>query len=178
MKLQMLSLSSYKRSIRGSIKGLSKRKRPIPSWVLISIVALIAVGIALRLAYAVSGGSGSISLTALGTAYAQNFDTLTNSPDAALSNVLPNGWLLDESGSGTRNDGKYAVGTGSSNTGDIYSYGTPVGNADRALGTLRSGTLVPIIGASFTNNTGSAINELVISYTGEQWRLGTSGRGS
>ena len=41
---------------------------------------------------------------------------------------------------------------------------------------MQSGSLNPTIGASFTNNTGSTITELSISYTGEQWRLGTSGR--
>jgi uncharacterized repeat protein (TIGR01451 family) len=121
---------------------------------------------------AASGGSGSISLTTIGVAYTQNFNTLTNTPDAALSSVLPTGWLLDESGTSARNDGQYAVGTGSSATGDIYAYGTPVGNADRALGELRSGTLVPILGASFTNNTGTSITSLDVSYTGEQWRSG------
>jgi uncharacterized protein len=174
--LRSFSHQNIHRSISQRVKASSDRNAAIPSWAIIAIVAMIAAGFGLQLAYATSGGSGSISLTTLGVAYTQNFDTLTNTPDAALSNVLPNGWLLEESGTSARNDGRYAVGTGSSNTGDIYGYGTPIGNSDRALGTLRSGTLVPIIGASFTNNTGSAITELVVSYTGEQWRLGTSNR--
>jgi len=123
---------------------------------------------------ATSGGSGSISLTAVGTAYTQDFDTLSNS--ATPSNVLPAGWLLDESGTSTANDGKYAVGTGSSGTGDTYSFGL-AGNTERAFGTLRSGTLSPIVGASFINNTGSTVTALIVSYTGEQWRLGTANRG-
>ena len=41
---------------------------------------------------------------------------------------------------------------------------------------MRSGTLIPLIGASFTNNTGFVITDLAVSYTGEQWRLGTAGR--
>ncbi|MEI9909021.1 MAG: T9SS type A sorting domain-containing protein [Bacteroidota bacterium] len=44
------------------------------------------------------------------------------------------------------------------------------------MGFLRSGTLISTIGAAFTNNTGSAITALSISYTGEQWRLGTAAR--
>ncbi|MDT4955327.1 MAG: hypothetical protein QOJ02_3465 [Acidobacteriota bacterium] len=126
---------------------------------------------------ALTGGGGSISLTALGSTYTQNFDTLTNTPDATLSSVLPTGWLLDESGTSARNDGKYAVGTGSSNTADCYAYGSVAGNTDRALGMLRSGTLTPVIGASFTNNTGGVINSLNISYTGEQWRFGGTNNG-
>src|SRR5581483_11794474 len=42
--------------------------------------------------------------------------------------------------------------------------------------TLRSGNLVSTIGASYTNNTGATITSLLISYTGEQWRLGSVGR--
>ena len=54
----------------------------------------------------------------------------------------------------------------------------PAGNAERAFGGLRSGSLVPLIGAQFTNNTGGTITSLAVSYTGEQWRLGqnTTGR--
>ncbi|MFY9608860.1 MAG: ExeM/NucH family extracellular endonuclease [Blastocatellia bacterium] len=36
--------------------------------------------------------------------------------------------------------------------------------------------MIPTIGASFTNNTGETITALVVSYTGEQWRVGTLGR--
>jgi len=41
---------------------------------------------------------------------------------------------------------------------------------------LQSGSLVPTIGAQFTNNTLSAITSLNISYTGEQWRAGVLNR--
>src|SRR5260221_1145356 len=123
-------------------------------------------------ALAVDGGSGTVSLTTSGTPATESFDRLANTPDALLSNVLPTGWMISESGTSARNDGKYAVGTGSSTAGDHYAFGTPVGSTDRALGELRSGTLVPIFGASFTNNTGTTINQLDVAYTGEQWRLG------
>ena len=43
-----------------------------------------------------------------------------------------------------------------SNTGDTYSYGA-AGSTDRALGGLRSGSLIPLFGACFTNNTGAPI---------------------
>src|SRR5205085_812459 len=45
-----------------------------------------------------------------------------------------------------------------------------------ALGGLQSGTLIPLIGAKFTNNTGSTITALDVAYTGEEWRLGTAAR--
>jgi hypothetical protein len=44
------------------------------------------------------------------------------------------------------------------------------------MGLLRSGSLTPVMGAFFINNTGAPVTSLTITYTGEQWRLGTSGR--
>jgi uncharacterized protein len=119
--------------------------------------------------------AGTISLTAPGTPYTQNFDTLATT--GTRNTTLPTGWDLSESGTSTRNNGAYAADNGSSNTSDTYSYGA-TGNGERAFGTLRSGTLVPIVGAQFMNNTGATITSLSIAYTGEQWRLGAAARGS
>jgi hypothetical protein len=41
---------------------------------------------------------------------------------------------------------------------------------------LRSGNLTPLYGFFLINNTGSVIDALSIQYTGEQWRLGATGR--
>ncbi|MEP7270580.1 MAG: Ig-like domain repeat protein [Acidobacteriota bacterium] len=114
--------------------------------------------------------AGTISLTTFGAAYTQNFDTLAST---AVSSTVPLGWSFVETG--TNADSNYAVGIGSSATGDTYSFGA-FSNAERALGGLQSTTLVPTIGASFTNNTGGIIASLAISYTGEQWRLGALSR--
>ncbi len=116
--------------------------------------------------------AGTVSLTALDTPYAQDFDTLASS---GTSSVVPVGWEFSESG--TNANTVYTAGTGSSTAGDTYSFGA-AGNTDRAFGGLRSGSLVPLIGAQFTNNTGSSIFSLDVTYTGEQWRLGqnTAGR--
>jgi predicted extracellular nuclease len=111
-----------------------------------------------------------ISLTDT-TPYTQNFDSLAIS--GATGTTLPDGWEFIETG--TNANSSYGVNNGSSNGGNTYSYGS-TDAADRAFGGLRSGSLIPIIGASFTNNTGSIITELQIAYTGEQWRLGTAGR--
>jgi len=116
--------------------------------------------------------AGSISLTALDTAYTQNFDTLASS---GTSSTVPNGWAFVEIG--TNANTLYSAGTGSSNAGDTYSFGAAA-SAERAFGGLLSGSLNPTIGASFTNNTGSAITSLAISYTGEEWRLGQLLRGA
>ncbi|GHB68230.1 ExeM/NucH family extracellular endonuclease [Persicitalea jodogahamensis] len=117
----------------------------------------------------------SISLTTSGTAYTQDFNTLSNTASSTTNDLTISGWFLSESGSSVRNNGQYAVGTGSDNSGDVYSFGS-TGSTDRAIGGLRSGSLVPVFGASFTNNTGSTIASIEISYTGEEWRLGTANR--
>lgn len=85
----------------------------------------------------------AISINSGGTAYTQNFNTLANT---GTSSTLPDGWEFLETGANANST--YTAGTGSSNAGDTYSFGSVA--ADRALGTLRSGNLIPIIGASFT----------------------------
>lgn len=82
---------------------------------------------------------------------------------------------MTESGSGARDNEKYSADTGNSNTGDTYSYGATA-STERALGSLRSGTLVSTFGAEFINNTGASISRLDIAFTGELWRLGTASR--
>jgi uncharacterized protein len=102
--------------------------------------------------------------------YSENFDTLANT---ATSSTLPTDWLIAETGANANTT--YTAGTGSGNAGDTYSFGA-AGSTDRALGVLRSGSLIPNFGTSFTNNTGGALTSLNVSYQGEQWRLGTAGR--
>jgi hypothetical protein len=113
---------------------------------------------------------GQISLTTVGDAYTQDFDGLASS---GTSSSLPTGWAFTESGSNA--DGLYAAGTGSNTAGNTYSFGS-TGSTDRAFGGLQSGSLIPTIGASFSNNTGVPLTSLEISYTGEQWRLGATAR--
>lgn len=114
-------------------------------------------------------GAGEVSLANAG---AQNFDTLASS---GTSNALPVGWYISEIGSGGAADGSYVSGNGSGNGGNIYSFGTGT-DSERALGTLRSNSVAPMIGAKLKNDTGAVIADLLISYTGEQWRIGTINR--
>jgi DNA/RNA endonuclease G (NUC1)/fibronectin type 3 domain-containing protein len=116
-----------------------------------------------------------VSLTTLGSPYTQNFDTLSNVAASTTNNLTIPGWFLTESGGGARDNEQYAVDTGGSTTGDMYSYGAAA-STERALGQLRSGTLIPLFGACFTNNTGIAITSLAVAYNGEEWRLGTAAR--
>ncbi len=111
-----------------------------------------------------------VSLSQLGVPYVQDFNSLAGS---GTSSILPIGWAFNESGINA--NGFYTAGTGSSNTGDIYSFGL-ANSDDRALGGVRSANLVPLFGAEFRNDTGATIATLSIHYWGEQWRLGNSGR--
>ena len=114
-------------------------------------------------------GTSEVRLTTMGTAATEDFNTLVASE---TSSVILNGWYISESGSAANTSSE--GGTGSNSAGNTYSFGTS--RTDRALGGLQSGTLVPTIGAKFVNNTGSTINNLSISYTGETWRVGATGR--
>ncbi len=140
--------------------------------VLMASVALVAP---IQSAQALGGGSGAVSLTTLGSASTQNFDTLANT--GTTNNLTINGWFLNETGTSSANNGQYQAGTGTGTGGDVYSFGALAG-AERAFGTLFSGSLTPTIGAQFTNNTGTTVNSLDVSYMGEMWRLGqiTAGR--
>src|SRR5215216_4049610 len=133
----------------------------------ITILALMLMALPMQSAQA----AGTISLTTIGSAYTQDFDTLSNTAASTTNTLTINGWELTETGGGTRDNEQYGVDTGGSGTGDTYSYGASAA-ADRALGGLQSGTLIPTIGAVFANNTGATITSLDIAYTGEQWRIG------
>lgn len=112
------------------------------------------------------------SITVSNLTYTQDFDTLANT---GTSSVVPPGFGFSETGTSTRVNTEYTAGTGSDNTADTYSYGAS-GSTERAFGSIRSGTLTPIIGACFVNNTGGTINSIQITYDGEQWRLGALNR--
>ena len=126
-----------------------------------------------------------VSLTALNTAYTQNFDGLANSGTGTgistttgssgskvVSVTFPagslSGWYFVESTSNA--DGSYTAGTGSSPTGDTYSYGASA-STERALGSIASSNLLSRYGAQFKNDTGNTIDQLQISYVGEEWRF-------
>ena len=109
-----------------------------------------------------------ITLSGLGVAENEDFNTLAST---GSSNILALGWFISETGSGA--DDTYIANTGSSNSGNTYSYGT---DSDRALGGLYSGSVNPIWGAKIKNDMGVVLNNLSISYTGETWRVGSATR--
>ena len=110
-----------------------------------------------------------VSLTTLGTPYNQNFDTLPASGSATWTNnsTIP-GWFHARTGTGTT----IVANNGSSNAGNLYSYGTGTAT-DRALGSVGSGNAAVgnlFWGVRLQNNTGATITQLDVTYVGEQWR--------
>src|ERR1043166_4463159 len=158
---------------------LRKRRSGLFRSVVVAI-AIAAVGLAVlhpRFTRTVHA-AGGVSLNTIGTAVTQNFDTLASTP--VNTNVA---WADDSTLTGwfaqftavTSNPTTYRIGTGSDTTGAIYSFGAAGTNAvtERAFGSVSSGTPGDIYFAvKLTNNTGTTITGLLISYNGEQWRDG------
>jgi Bacterial Ig-like domain len=111
-----------------------------------------------------------VSISVDGVPLTQNFNSVASSGN---SNILPTGWLLLETGANANDS--YTANNGGSNSGNTFSYGVGA-TSERALGTLRSGNLIPTIGAVFVNDTGATITSLDVKYWGEEWRLGTASR--
>ncbi|MEO5961517.1 MAG: PEP-CTERM sorting domain-containing protein [Opitutaceae bacterium] len=114
--------------------------------------------------------ASAITINQVNVSYAENFDTLAST---GTSGTVPAGWAFSEAGSGA--NATYTAGTGSSATGDTYSFGA-VGSSERAFGTLLTGSLASSLGTIITNNTGGTLTQLTFSFYGEQWRLGATGR--
>jgi hypothetical protein len=127
---------------------------------------------------------GQVSLTTLNTAYTQNFDglastgtgtgtvTTTGTSGSKVASVILSGslsgWYFVETT--TNADGVYTASTGSATAGDTYSYGASA-STERALGSIASSNLLSRYGAQFKNDTGNTIDQLQISYVGEEWRF-------
>ncbi len=125
-------------------------------------------------ALALTSINAQISITSSAFTYSQDFNTLSNTT-ATTNTTLPSGWIILEKGASTRNNTAYTGDTGASNSGDTYSIGATAGT-ERALGSLRSGTLSPLFGVSFQNNTSATITSMNVSYHGETWRVATINR--
>jgi len=113
--------------------------------------------------------------TSLGT-YSQNFDSLAISSTTnpwTDNSTLP-GWYASKTAGGVAVT-TYRADNGGSFAGALYSYGSGTAT-ERALGAIASATPGDIaFGVRFTNNTATAITNLQISYTGEEWRNGGNG---
>jgi len=129
--------------------------------------------------------SGHAQISYTGGSYTQNFDTLPASGTFTLAGVGPfalDGAPVGASGlagwsfakyAGTGANAVFLVGTGTSTTGGVYSFGAAA-NPERALGSLGSGGVASRLGVALTNNTGATVTQFTLSYTGEQWRRGSA----
>jgi hypothetical protein len=110
---------------------------------------------------------GPVTLSTLGVAYTQNFDTLPASGSATWANdsTIP-GWFHARTGTGST----IVANDGSSSSANLYSYGTGTAT-DRALGGVSdTGPGSLFWGVRLNNGTGGTITSLAVAYTGEQWR--------
>jgi endonuclease G len=136
------------------------------------MIAMTSIAVALGISHFVQSSfalSNGGSINALGVPLTENFDTLasTGTNITWVDNGTIPGWYSSRA--------TYNSGTGSSNTGALYSFGVTGTNpvSDRALGSVASGGTGAVFHAvRLTNNTGATITSLDISYVGEQWRNG------
>src|SRR4051794_28849300 len=121
----------------------------------------------------------AFTFTLGGLTYSQNFDI--QGADASVDDYAPGWGGAKYAGTGgltigapitTTSSPSFTLTDGSANSGTVYNVGTP-GSSDRALGSIASGTTIPVFGASFLNGTNSTI--VGIDFTGmmEQWRSST-----
>jgi hypothetical protein len=120
--------------------------------ILLSLLVLMAI---------VSVNAQSTTINLLSDTYSQDFNGLAST--GATGTVLPTNWFSTVS--------SYRVGNGSTNNGGLYSFGDSA-VAERALGSVGSGSAAPIYGVKFLNNTNAIINTINVAYIAEQWRLG------
>jgi hypothetical protein len=134
-----------------------------------------------------------ISLASTNTnAYVQTFNslgtvTISNAFSAtsgvqtsigALVSTNLNGWFGAKlSGDGT-SPIPLPADSGTLTSGAVYNYGSTNTNSsvnlDRSLGTLASGNAIMAFGALLKNETGTNINSVKVSMTGERWRCTTN----
>jgi hypothetical protein len=122
-------------------------------------------------------GFGQVVISNFSTASTQDFNSLANSgtgmTNAWTQNSTILGWYAYKAG-GTAAVTTYDAGTGSANSGQLYSFGASAAT-ERALGSTSSGTPGTFLyGLRVKNSTGALVKSVTVSYTGEQWRDGGS----
>jgi hypothetical protein len=120
--------------------------------------------------------TAQVLLSTNGTTYTQDFNSLASAGTSipwSDSSTLPGWYAARQSGGPVWVN--YVVGTGTANSGAIYSFGTNGASplANRALGSLASGTPGTVyFGVRFQNDSANMMTNVTVSFTGEQWRMG------
>jgi hypothetical protein len=128
-----------------------------------------------------AGANAAVSVTNTTFNYSQTFDSLasTGTSNAWINDSTLAGWSLFNKTPAAIT--AYDVGTGSSNAGKFYSFGS-TNSTDRALGGTASGgtyfgsplsaAVAGWIAVAFTNTSGVALDGFTLGFDGEQWRKG------
>ncbi|MBE5314197.1 MAG: hypothetical protein H4O13_02225 [Xanthomonadales bacterium] len=133
-------------------------------------MALLALGLAVG-----ASASAQVNLRS-GETYTQDFNTLPSTGTSNAVTTLPAGWIFVETGTGANTT--FRAVDGSSNAGDTLSLGAATGGTtgERALGSLRSGSVASVFGARLRNDNPGPLVDFTVSYVGEQWRHGAANR--
>lgn len=127
------------------------------------------------------GYAQTVSITSTGTAFTQNFDGIGSTATA----TLPAGFRVSNGIDWAAGTSATTVAAGSTGTGAItgtsgggtynFANGITASSTDRALGFLSSGSFASprSIILKLTNNTGTTITDLTISFDYEKYRSGT-----
>ena len=133
-------------------------------------LAVIAIFQAVSVAEAITIPSGPFT-------YSQDFNSLT-STSWTNDSTLP-GWSLFRRPAPGIAIGSIALGTGTSNSGSFYSFGSGgefalggVGSGGSYWGSPGTGTVAGWMAVAFQNDTGTTLDQFTVGYDGEQWRDG------
>jgi len=120
----------------------------------------------------VLGAPGTLhAFSSSAPSYSENFNTLA---ETGVSNVVPLGFTWQQF-YGTSIEG-YTADTGSSNAGNVYSYGSSATGpiTDRSYGSLSSGGSAYALGLGMVNSDASSyILQFTLSFTCKTWRTST-----
>lgn len=137
-------------------------------------LASLGLGLAFALATVLlPSAAAQVTVSALNTAYTQNFDSLTTA-GAWSDNTTLAGWYARTTATATI--ATLGLNTGSTTTGGFYSFGS-TSASDRALGYAASnafsgssGSGQNLIGLRLTNLIGLTVTSFSVAYDAEQWR--------
>lgn len=111
----------------------------------------------------------AVGVTGPAFTYTQSFDTLaaTGTANSWVNDSTLSGWAIYTTAGVAVS--AYRAGTGSTNNGAAYSFGT---DAERALGGVGSGAFSGYFALALSNLSGVALSSFTLSFDGEQWRNG------
>jgi ABC-type molybdate transport system substrate-binding protein len=115
--------------------------------------------------------SAQVLVSGLGGTYSQDFNSLASSSSQDtnwVDNATLPGWYASQRGGGAITG--YRLSAGNVTSSALYSYGI-TNDTDRALGSQAGSTPADFAyGVRLMNDTAEVMTNLMVTYTGEQWR--------